>query len=105
MSFRGRTWLGGIAGLFFGVGVAVLLQQFAIWPLDNLTFFGLPIVGIALGLGVAAWGPVGRVRTEALAAPMGTGAARGPSPEPPPAASGDAGTPGEPGGSAEGPPG
>jgi len=106
VSFRGRPWLGGIAGFFFGLGVAVLLQQFAIWPLDNLTFFGLPIVGIALGLGVAAWGPVGRVRTEALAAPMGTGAAAtGPSPEPPHAPSGDPGPPGEAGGSVEGPPG
>lgn len=62
MSFRGRPWLGAVSGFFFGAGVAVLLQQFAIWPLDNLSFFGLPLLGILLGLGAAAWAPFGRGR-------------------------------------------
>lgn len=64
MRFRGRPWLGAISGFFLGVGVAVLLQQFSIRPLDNLSFFGLPLLGILLGLGVAAWAPLGRGRRQ-----------------------------------------
>lgn len=64
MRFRGRPWLGAISGFFLGVGVAVLLQQFSIRPLDNLSFFGLPLLGTLLGLGVAAWAPLGRGRRQ-----------------------------------------
>jgi hypothetical protein len=46
---RGRIWvhghvvLGAISGLVAGVGVAVLGQQYAIWPLTPMTAFGIPV--------------------------------------------------------------
>jgi hypothetical protein len=80
--FRGRPVLGAISGLFFGVFVAVLLQQFGIWPLDNLSFFGLPGLGLVLGLLMAWWAPFGR---SAAPAPAAAPAARPMSSGPPPA--------------------
>ncbi|MDX1450696.1 MAG: hypothetical protein R3246_16730 [Acidimicrobiia bacterium] len=59
---KGHPVLGAISGFFFGIFLALLLQQFGIWPLDNLTVIGLPIFGIALGLGMAAWAPLGKRR-------------------------------------------
>jgi len=64
MKGRGRPILGAIAGLFLGLFVAVDLQQFGIRPLDNLSVFGLPLIGLALGLGLALWAPFGRGRAE-----------------------------------------
>jgi hypothetical protein len=58
----------------------VLLQQFAVRPLDDLSFFGLPLLGIALGLGLAAWAPLGRGRAAST-----TPAASSPSSAPAPA--------------------
>lgn len=57
---RGRPVLGAISGLFLGIFVALDLQQFGIRPLDNLSVFGLPLLGLALGLGVSRWAPFGR---------------------------------------------
>lgn len=57
---KGRPALGVISGLLFGAFLAVLLQQLAIWPLDNLSVFGFPLVGLALGLILAATAPFGR---------------------------------------------
>ncbi|MBI4260933.1 MAG: hypothetical protein HY658_10245 [Actinobacteria bacterium] len=67
MRFRGHPWMGAISGLFFGLAVAVLIQQFGIWPLDNLSVFGLPAIGLVIGLLVAAWGPIGRGRADPFA--------------------------------------
>lgn len=64
MKGRGRPILGAIAGLFLGLFVAVDLQQFGIRPLDNLSVFGLPLIGLALGLGLALWAPFGRGRAD-----------------------------------------
>jgi putative component of membrane protein insertase Oxa1/YidC/SpoIIIJ protein YidD len=56
----GRVWirahpvLGAISGLFFGLGIAVLGQQFALWPLTVLTGIVLPLYA-ALACGVRAW--------------------------------------------------
>jgi hypothetical protein len=80
---RGRPVLGAISGLFFGLFLALLLQQFGIWPLDNLRFFGLPAVGLILGLLMAWWAPFGRQAAPARAAAP---AARPVSTGPPPAA-------------------
>ncbi len=57
---RGRPVLGVISGFFFGVFLAIALQQWSIWPLDNLSVFGLPILGILLGLLMARWAPFGK---------------------------------------------
>lgn len=56
---KGRPVLGAISGLFFGIFLAVLLQQFGIRPLDNLSVIGLPILGVALGLLMATVAPFG----------------------------------------------
>jgi hypothetical protein len=54
--------LGAISGFFLGVALAVLLQQFGLRPLDNLSVFGLPLLGLVLGIGMAYWAPFGRGR-------------------------------------------
>lgn len=56
---KGRPVLGVISGLFFGLFVAVLLQQFGIRPLDSLSLFGLPAVGLVAGLLLARTAPFG----------------------------------------------
>lgn len=51
---KGRPVLGAISGIFLGLGLAILAQQYAILPLDTLTLFGLPggllVFGLILGL-------------------------------------------------------
>lgn len=69
MKARGKPILGAIAGLFLGLFVAVDLQQFGIRPLDNLSVFGLPLIGLALGLGLALWAPFRRGRPSREAEP------------------------------------
>ena len=59
---KGRPVLGAIAGLFFGLFVAVDLQQFSVRPLDSLSLFGLPALGLVVGILFAAWAPFGRKR-------------------------------------------
>lgn len=61
---RGRPVLGAISGLFFGIFLALALQQWSIYPLTPLSVYGLPILGLLLGLLLAAWGPLGRRRTD-----------------------------------------
>lgn len=56
---KGRPVLGLLSGLFLGVFVAILLQQYGIRPLDNLSVFGLPGAGAILGLIVARVAPFG----------------------------------------------
>ena len=58
--FQGRPVFGAIVGLLAGVVAALLLQQFSIWPLDNLTTIGGPVIGILLGLVLAKVAPFGR---------------------------------------------
>lgn len=53
MKPKGHRVQGGISGFFFGLGLAILLQQFAVLPLTTLTLVLIPIgmvlVGVALG--------------------------------------------------------
>lgn len=57
---NGRPVLGFISGLLFGLFLALVLQQFGIMPLNTLSVIGLPVIGIILGLGMAAWAPFGK---------------------------------------------
>ena len=57
---KGRPVLGVISGLLFGLFLAFTLQQFGIMPLTTLSVIGFPIIGIVLGLGLAAWAPFGK---------------------------------------------
>ena len=56
---KGKPVLGVVSGLFFGLFLAILLQQFGIRPLDNLSVIGLPVLGMVLGLVMAAVAPFG----------------------------------------------
>lgn len=55
-SGAGRMVLGAIAGLLAGVFAAVLLQQYGIRPLDNLSVLGIPLVMLVLGIILAQLG-------------------------------------------------
>lgn len=57
---KGRPILGFISGLFFGIFLALTLQQFGIMPLTTVSVIGFPVLGIIIGLGLAAWAPFGR---------------------------------------------
>ncbi len=57
---KGRPVLGAISGFFFGLFLAITLQQFGVYPLTSLSVIGLPVVGILLGLAMAAWAPFRR---------------------------------------------
>lgn len=81
MSYRGRPVLGAISGLLFGVAVALFLQQAGVRPIDNLSFFGLPLLGVVLGLGLALWAPLGRGRVAPAADREGIGDDAGGDPE------------------------
>ena len=49
----GHRVQGGISGAIAGLGIAILLQQFAILPLTTLTLvllpLGMALVGVAMG--------------------------------------------------------
>ena len=53
----GRVLVGIVAGLLFGAGVALTLQQFGVRPLDTLSLVGAPLVGVVLGVVIAFWRP------------------------------------------------
>ncbi|MFP5332929.1 MAG: hypothetical protein ACLGHX_11300 [Acidimicrobiia bacterium] len=56
---KGRPVLGVVSGLFLGLFLAVALQQFGIRPLDSLSLFGLPLLGVVVGLLFARFAPFG----------------------------------------------
>ncbi|MDX1447592.1 MAG: hypothetical protein R3246_00900 [Acidimicrobiia bacterium] len=57
---KGRPVLGTFAGFFFGLFLALTLQQFGVWPLDTLAVIGLPLLGVAIGLLFARFAPFSR---------------------------------------------
>lgn len=59
--FRGRPVLAAVAAFFLAIMIAILLQQFSVWPLDNLTVIILPIVMVVIGLIIAKVAPFGGV--------------------------------------------
>jgi hypothetical protein len=82
MKSRGRPVLGGIAGFFFFLFLAVDLLTFGVIPLNSPLITVLPVLGIALGIAFAFWAPLGS-RGDA-AAPMPPMPPMGPPPMPPP---------------------
>lgn len=57
--FKGRPILAVIAAFFLAIMIAILLQQFCKWPLDNLTVIILPLAMIIIGLVIAKVAPFG----------------------------------------------
>jgi hypothetical protein len=70
---QGRPILGVISGFLFGLLLGVTLFLFGALPLDSVWLLILPVLGIALGLIMAAWAPFGS-REPASAQPPPTGA-------------------------------
>ncbi len=62
-AFKGRPVLAVIAAFFLAIMIAILLQQFCKWPLDNVTIIILPLVMIVIGLIIAKTAPFGGVST------------------------------------------
>jgi predicted lipid-binding transport protein (Tim44 family) len=56
---KGRPFLGVFSGFFFGLFGGLTLFLFGVIPLDSHLLWILPIVGIVLGLIMAAWAPFG----------------------------------------------
>ncbi len=56
---RGRPVIGFIGGLLFGLGMMLVLQQAGIYPLKPASVYGLPILGVILGLVMAGTAPLG----------------------------------------------
>lgn len=75
--FGGRPVLAAISAFFLGIMIALLLQQFGVWPLDNVTVIAVPLAMIGIGLIIAKVTPFGGVgRASPLAdlnAPGGAG--------------------------------
>lgn len=63
---NGHRVRGGVSGFFFGLGVAILLQQFGVVPLTTVVLVALP-GGMAL-LGVGVGWPRGKNTTSTPAA-------------------------------------
>ena len=68
---KGHPILGITTGFLFGLFLGITLFLFGVIPLSSDWLWILPLLGILLGLIMAAW------------APFGTGAAPSPTPPPP----------------------
>jgi len=56
---KGRPILGIIAGFMFGLFGGLTLILYGVVPLHSDLLWILPLVGIVLGLALAAWAPFG----------------------------------------------
>jgi hypothetical protein len=66
---RGRPILGAISGLLFGLFLSLNLMLWGLWPLDRVSVFGLPILFLLIGLGLAMLAPFGRGKAGGNAKP------------------------------------
>ena len=83
---KGHPILGIISGFLFGLFLGITLFLYGVIPLSSSWLWILPLLGILLGLIMAAWAPFGKSPSSAPAS--GT-----PAPPPPPVA--DAGSTGD----------
>ena len=67
---KGRPILGVISGFMFGLFLGPTLFLWGVIPLHSELMWILPLVGIVLGLGMAAWAPFGRKMSSATAEAM-----------------------------------
>jgi predicted lipid-binding transport protein (Tim44 family) len=79
---KGHPILGVTTGFFFGLFLGITLFMFGVIPLSSDLLWILPLLGILLGLIMAAWAPFGkRHRTT----PKPSSGDSSPVPPPPPA--------------------
>jgi succinate-acetate transporter protein len=73
MKARGRPVLGGFAGFFFFLFLAIDLLAFGVIPSNSPLLTVLPVLGILLGIAWAYWAPLGsRASSQAPAPPPQT---------------------------------
>lgn len=73
---KGRPILGVTTGFLFGLFLGITLFLYGVIPLSSDMLWILPLLGILLGLIMAAWAPFGR-STEPAPAPATITAASG----------------------------
>ena len=88
---KGHPVLGSITGFFFGLFLAVSLFLYGVIPLSSAWVWILPLVGILLGLIMAAWAPFGKGPEPAPPATTLPPASDTPAPPPPATNSGPTG--------------
>jgi predicted lipid-binding transport protein (Tim44 family) len=57
---KGRPILGAITGFLFGLFLGITLFLYGVIPLSSDMLWILPLLGILLGLIMAAWAPFGK---------------------------------------------
>jgi hypothetical protein len=57
---KGRPILGVISGFLFGLFLGITLFLYGVIPLSSDMLWILPLLGILLGLIMAAWAPFGK---------------------------------------------
>lgn len=75
---KGRWFLGLVSGFLFGLMLGVTLFLFGVVPLHSEWLWILPLLGIVLGLAMAAWAPFGSGGDEADATPAAPATAPAP---------------------------
>ncbi len=58
-SRRGRPVLGGVSGFFLGLFSWVDLVLLDVIAFESVSFWIFPILGVAVGIGLAMWAPFG----------------------------------------------
>jgi hypothetical protein len=79
--------VGAIFGLLFGLFLALVLQQWSVYPLTTLSVIGLPLIFLGVGILLGVWGPMASAPA-ATAAAAPAAAATTPPPPPPAESSG-----------------
>ncbi len=59
---KGKPILGAISGFMFGLFLGPTLWLWGVIPFHSPLIWILPIAGVVLGLGMAAWAPFGKSR-------------------------------------------
>lgn len=71
--FKGRPFLGMFSGFFFGLFLGPTLWLWGVIPFASQLIWILPLVGIVVGLALAAWAPFGKGPEPAPATSDGIG--------------------------------
>lgn len=82
---KGHPILGIISGFLFGLFLGIALFLYGVLPLNSAWLWILPLLGILLGLVMAAWAPFGKGSEPAPTATTLPPASSPPAPPPPPA--------------------